>query len=605
MSDEINAFFQLIEGWLGFHPATIAAIALTMVLVLAALSFYLLVRLRNSRGIVHQLAGHLGYEPPFGDGEEIRQQEFRNELVQRAREMKVKRLEQRVAELEGEASTRDSSLAAFQQRYTELDDQLQQASLRQKELTTQAGERTQAHQSAIAQLEQRLLDMEAEGYASRSEFQRRSSELEDQLQQATVLAENEKSSACQELDGRNTRIERLELQVRDLEAEIDVRNSGLKTLQALVNNLQEELQQASLRHQDVAAQAAGEAHAHQNAIDQFEQRRRDFEAESYANLAELEHRSKGLEDQLQQAHLRHQELIAQSNEQAQAHHQTVDQFEQRLRDLEAQGNTSLSALQQHSRELEDQLQQLTLQTENEKSTAYQETLEQIAGIERLEQRVRDHEAEIDARESALKTLQARVTELEGQLQHLADQAAETILAVHSAPPPAAERQPAAPDTSSELLRRAEWITACAVGAIRPLGLVAAEAYAAAAIAADPHNLDARRLLVELAKLRSASPKPLPSVVEAVTTFDDAAAAFFGPNLARAADFAEKEARQRYQAGLSRAALPVVNLALALRRHSAADHTPDTLRLNEMKASLLARLGSNAKPSSQAPKLASL
>ncbi len=534
MSDEINAFFQLIEGWLGFPPATIAAIALTMVLVLAALSFYLLVRLRNSRGIVHQLAKRLGYEPPFGDGEEIRQQEFRSELVQRAREMKVKRLEQRVAELEGEASTRDSSLAAFQQRYTELDDQLQQASLRQKELTTQAGERTQAHHSAIAQLEQRLLDMEAEGYASRADFQRRSSEFEDQLQQATVLAENEKSSARQQLDDRNATIERLELQVRDLEAEIDVRNSGLKTLQALVDNLQEELQQASLRHQ---------------------------------------------------------ELIAQSNDQAQAHHQTVDQFEQRIRDLEAQGNTSLSALQQHSRELEDQLQQATLQTKNEKSAAYQETLEQIA--------------EIDARESALKTLQARVTELEGQLQHVADQAAESILAVHSAPPPAAERQQVAPDTSSELLRRAEWITACAVGAIRPLGLVAAEAYAAAAIAADPHNLDARRLLVELARLRSASPKPLPSVVEAVTTFDDAAAALFGPNLARAADFAEKEARQRYQAGLSRAALPVVNLALALRRQSAADHTPDTLRLNEMKVSLLARLGSNAKPSSQAPKLASL
>ena len=833
MSDEINAFFQLLTGWLGLQPASIAALALVLVLVFAVLLLYLLARLRNSRGIVHQLAKRLGYEPPYGDGEEVCQQEFRNELIQRGREMKIKRLEQRVAELEAAAETKDANLGAFQQRYTELDDQLQQATLRQEELTAQAGDRAQAHQSAIAQLEQRLRDMETEGYANRVEFERRSSELEDQLQQATLRAESEKSSVRQQLVDRNTCIERLELQVRDLEAEVDLRKSGLKTLQAQVSQLELQLQQASLRDKELVSQIEAQTQGHQAAVDRFEQRLRDLDAESFANLAELEHRSReleeqlhrasirneevtaqageraqahrstiaqleerirdleaesstslaalqqharaledqlqqahlhheelatqsagqtqvhqqtvaqleqrirdleaesstglaalqqharaledqlqqahlhheelatqsagqtqvhqqtvaqleqrirdleaesstglaalqqharaledqlqqahlhheelatqsaeqtqvhqqtvaqleqrirdleaesstglaalqqharALEDQLQQAHLHHEELATQSAEQTQVHQQTVAQLEQRIRDLEAESSTGLAALRQHARALEDQLEQAAFQTQNERSTAYQETLDQIAATERLDQRIRDLESEIEGRESGLQILQARVRELEDQLQHAADQAAEAILAAPSVRPPLPEGQSVVPGSSIELLHRAEWITACAVGAIRPLGLVAAEAYAAAAIAADPHSSDARRLLAELARLRPASPRFLPSVVEAVTTFDEAAAAFFGPNLARAADFAEKEAIERYRAGLGHTALLVVNLALALRLQLGLGNTPDTLRLQQMKTALLARLSSTAKPSNHNRKLASL
>jgi hypothetical protein len=158
--------------------------------------------------------------------------------------------------------------------------------------------------------------------------------------------------------------------------------------------------------------------------------------------------------------------------------------------------------------------------------------------------------------------------------------------------------------SEALLRRAEWITGCAVGAILPLGLVAAEAYASAALAANPQDIDAPQLLAELARIRRAYPEGLPPVTESVTTFDERAAAFFAEDLVRAADIADDEAQRRYRAGLNRSALLVVNMAIELRQQTGAEDSPDMLRLQEMKASLLARLGSNAKTSTAAPKVAS-
>jgi DNA repair exonuclease SbcCD ATPase subunit len=544
MSDSISSFFQLLEGRLGLHPDIVAAAALVIVLALAFLSLYLSSKLRGAREIIEQLGKRLGYEPPYGDGTEIFHQEFRKEIVVRGKEVKIKHLEQRVADLEAEANNKDTSLAAHQQRSKELEEQLQQASRRNEEAAALAFEQAQAHRITVEQFEQRLRDLEVASESKLVAHQQHSKTLEEQLLQA------------------------------------------------------------SLRNEEVTAQAGEQAHAHQIAIEQFELHIHELEAASSASLTVLQQRANDLEEQLQQAIRRNEEITARAGEQADAHRTAVEQFEQRVRDLEAESNTSLSALQQHSKELEEQLQQVTIQYESERSTSQRETLEQIAEMEQFEQRTREFQAEREGWESGLKTLHARVKELEGQLQQAAGQMAEAVSAAQTAPPLIAEHRDDASETSERLLRRAEWITACAVGTIRPLGLVAAEAYAAAAIAADRHNLDARWLIFELAKLRRASPKPLPSVVEALTTFDERATELFGADLSRAVDIAEREAFERYRAGLNRSALLAVNLNLALRQQTAAKFSPRTQIVQEMKAVLLGRIGGNGRPSSASPEFAS-
>ncbi|HZL52536.1 MAG TPA: hypothetical protein VFC37_16475, partial [Terracidiphilus sp.] len=121
---------------------------------------------------------------------------------------------------------------------------------------------------------------------------------------------------------------------------------------------------------------------------------------------------------------------------------------------------------------------------------------------------------------------------------------------------------------------------------------------------NPQGIDAPQLLAELARIRRAYPEELPSVIEAVTTFDERAATLFAADLARAADLAEDEAQRRYRAGLNRSALLAVNMAIELRQQTVEENSPKMLILQEMKASLLARLGSNARASNGAPKLTS-
>jgi hypothetical protein len=488
MSDEIRAFFQLLEARFGLHPAVVAAIALAIVLVLALLSMYLSSRLRSAREIIRQLGKRLGYEPPYGDGTEIFHREFRKEIVERGRELKVKQLEQRLADLEAEGSAKEVRLAALQQRATSLEEQLHQASVRNEETRLQAAEQAEAHRMAVEQLQQSM---------------------------------------------------------------------------------------------------------------------RNIETENNANLAAHLQRSNQLEGQLQQAHLRDEELKAHFSEQEKNHQVTVEHLEQRIRDLESESSASLSALQQHSKELQEQLHQATIRNDDEKAIAQQAALELSAEMERLQLRINDLETEKDAKESDRAALQARVQELEGQLQQVVGQLAEAVSAAHPAPSLTVRQGEAGADPSEQLLRRAEWITACAVGAIRSLGVVAAEAYAAAAIAADPQNFDARRLLIELTKLRRTTAKSLPSVVEAVTTFDERAAEVLGASLTMAAELAAGEALQRYKAGLNRSALLVVNLSLALRQHTAAGYSPRMPVLQEMKTVLLARIGGNGRSSNATPSFASI
>jgi len=654
MSAEINSFFQFLEGRLGLQPASVSAIALAIVLVLALLSLFLLIRLRGARKVVSELGERLGYEPPHGDGEEILHEEYRKEILLRGKDVKIDQLEQRIKDLEAEGETKHADLTALQQRSKGLEEQLEQASLQIGKVTATT-EQTHSYREAAEQLEQRIREMEAESSASLAALQRRTKELEDQLQQAALQRDSISAQADEQAQAGRAAVEQLEQRIRQMEAEgsaylsaLELRSNELEEqlrqanlrndeivaraneqeqthrkvlenleqcfrdkesessanlagLQRRVEELEEKLQVAALRHEDVAAQSGEQLRSYRNTVDQLEQRVREVQAEGIANLAVLARRSKELEEQLQQAAIQNDAMKAQAGEQAQAHRSTVDQFEERVRQLEAEGSASLPAAKQRATELEEQLRQAAIQSENEKSIAHQVALEKNAGMERLELLIRDLRAENDAKESSLNTLHAQVGELENQLRQAVDRNIPEKAEVANAEVGSGD---AVIGTDEQLLHRAEWITSRAVGAILPHGLVAAEAYASAALAANPHSKDAPQLLAELARIRRAFPGGLPSVTDSITTFDERAAAFLAVDLARAADIAEEEAQRRYRASLNRSALLAANLAIELRQQTTGENSPETVRLQELKSSLLARLGSNGGQSSEAPKLAS-
>ena len=714
MSDKTNALFQLLEGRFGLLPTSIATIALVIPLVLALLLLFLFVKLRSARQVIHQFGERLGYAPPYGDGLEILHEEIRKDILLRGKEVKIEQQAIRIGELVAEGERKDADLSALQRRSKELEGLLQQASIQSKRLTEQAGEQAQAHRLAVEQLEQRMRQMETEGSAYLTTVELRSKEFEDQLQQASLQHEellaqaseqvrahqavvelfeervremeaegianltalrqrfNELEDQLQQASHRNNElvahageqgqahriaVEQLEQRIREMEAESNDNLSGLQQhsreleeqlqkashrnnelvahageqgqanriaveqleqriremeaksndnlsgLQQRSRELEAQLQQASQRNDELAAQAGEQGQAHRTAVEQLEQHIREMEAGGAANLSALQQHSRELEEQLQQESHRNNELVALAGEQEQAHRIAVEQLEQRIREMEAGSDANLSALQQRTREFEEQLQQATALIENEKSIAHQEALERSADKELLELRIRDLEAEKGIEESRATTLDLQIKELDDQLRQAADR-----LALETAKTEGARTEvpngDVAVNTSETLLRRAEWITARAVGAIVPYGLVAAESYASAALATNPQGIDAPQLLAELARIRRAYPEGLPSVIEAVTTFDERAATFFAADLARAADLADDEAQRRYRAGLNRSALLVVNTAIELRQQTAEENSPAMLRLQEMKASLLAHLGSNARALNGAPNLTS-
>ncbi len=660
MSDKINALFQLLEGRFGLPPNSIATIALVIVLVLALVLLYSLVKLRSARQVIHQFGERLGYDPPYGDGMEILHEEIGKDILLRGKEVKIEQQAIRIGELEAEGERKDANLSTLQRRSKELEGLLQQAAIQNERLTAQAGEQAQAHRIAVEQLEQRMRQMETEGSAYLTTVEQRSKEFEDQLQQASLQHEellaqageqerahqaaaelfeervremeaegianltalrqrfNELEDQLQQSSVKNDElaahagereqahriaVEQLEQRIREMEAG---NNDNLTWLQQRSRELEEQLQQESHRNNELTAHAGEQEQAHRIAVEQLEQRIREMEAESNDNLSGLQQRSRELEEQLQQESHRNNELMAHAGEQEQAHRIAVEQLEQRIREMEAGSDASLSALQQRSRELEEQLQQATALIENEKSIAQQEALKRSADKERLELRIRDLEAEKGIEESRATTLELQIKELEDQLRQAADRMA--LETAETAKTEVARIEVAngnvAVNTAETLLRRAEWITARAIGAIVPYGLVAAESYASAALVSDPQGIDAPQLLAELARIRRAYPEGLPSVIEAVTTFDERAATLFAADLARAADLAEDEAQRRYRAGLNRSALLAVNMAMELRQQTVEENSPEMLRLQEMKASLLAGLGSNARASNGAPKLTS-
>ena len=490
----------------------------------------------------------------------------------------VEQLTQRIRQMEEESTT---SLAAFQQRSQDLEHQLKQASLHNEQIAAQADEQAHAYRATVEQHEQRVQQIEAEHNASLIALRQRSGELEEQLERAAILNNQLAAQANEKSQVHRNTIEQLEQHIRQIKGEHDANFAGL---QQHAKNLEEQLQQAALEKNQLAAQASEQAEAHRSAVEQHELRIRQIEGEHDANFAGLQQHAKNLEEQLQQAALEKNQLAAQANEQAEAHRNAVEQHEQRIHQIEAESGATLAALELRSKELEDQLQEVTHQHEYEKSLAQQQIAEHAAGLEQLSQRLSNLQAEKDSADAQLGTLQAHVSELEDRLRQAAAGATEIESAGDGA----------ASDLSTQLLQRAESITGCAVGAILPHGLVAAEAYASAALAADPKSLEPLQLLAELARIRRAYPEGLPSVTEAVITFDEKAAAFFRADPARAVEIAEDEAQRRSRAALNRSALLVANMAIELRQKTDAEDSPALLKLLDLRTSLLARLGNNAR-----------
>jgi chromosome segregation ATPase len=449
MFDQIHAFFQFLEGRFGLHPVAIIVFAVVLVLPHILFALYLFLKLKRAREIIAQLAERLGYEPPFGDGEEVVNEESHKQSVERDYDQQIDQLKRRTAELEAEAQRKGAELATNQRRAKELEDQLRRASLQNEKATSDAGEEAEAHQAAIRN-------------------------LEDQLRQSALQNQKTMALANDQAQAHRNATEQFEQRLRDMETQ---GNADLTALQRRSKELEKQLEQATLHSEQMTAQIADQAQAHHLAVQQLEQRIHDLEAGSNANLTTLQQRTKELEDQLHQAYILNDDAKAQIADQAQAHQLAVQQLEQRIHDLEAGSNANLTTLQQRTKELEDQLHQSYVLNDDVKAQIADQTQAHQLAVQRFEQRIHDLEAEKDASNSRLKTVEAHATELEGQLQQAAARTAPEETPIANAK----SARPEIPaDISGQLLRRAEWITARAVGSILLHGLVAAEAYASAA-----------------------------------------------------------------------------------------------------------------------------
>ena len=389
MSDKIVALFQFLESSLGMHPATVAVNSLLIALVFAFLAVFLSLKLRGSRKIVHLLAERLGYEPPYGSGAEIFEQEIQKETVERDRATAIEQLEQHIGDLKAEGVNKDANAATLEQRVKELEEQLHQAALRHDEATAQAEEQARAHQKAVEQMELRMRDLEAESYANVASAELRAKELEDKLHQANLWSDKVTALANDQAQAHQKALEQFEKHTRELEAN---HIADLTASQRRSKDLEEQLHQAGLQTERVKAQVSEQAQAHQITVSQFEERIRQMEAEGNAFVTALERRSKELEEQLHQAFFHNDQLTAHAEEQAKAHRAAVELLEQRMRGMEADSNAHATALQQRSKDLEEQLQRAAMRHERVASEAGEQIQAYRLTVDRLEQRMREMEA---------------------------------------------------------------------------------------------------------------------------------------------------------------------------------------------------------------------
>lgn len=495
-----------------------------------------------------------------------------------ARRTAVEEFEHRIGEIEARGA---AAVAAHQQRSIELEEELRRAVIRQDGIAAQASEQTQAYRTTIDNLEQRIRDLEAEGIASSSAILQRTKELEEQLRQVQSEKDAAAAQAGEQAQAHQSAIEEHKERIRQMEAESSAAMSGHEQRS---RELEEQLRQVQ-HDKDTAAWLAGEQlQVHKDKVEQLEQRLREMENERGVGLEALHHRAKELEEQLQLAHHEKEAASVLAGEQSQAHKSKVEQLEQRLREMEAENGAGLEALHHRVKELEEQLQQAQQSNESDKAHALQELMQRNVDKERLEQRIRDLESEKGGGAAQVQSLEAKVKVLEEQLR------AASLANVAVAETPTVNAKEA---TAAELLRRAEWMTACAVGEILPHGLVAAEAYASAALVGAPHDAVASQLVAELARIHRAYQAGLPSAAESIATFEQKAATYFAADPSLAADLAQDEAKRRARAGLNRSALLSTNLALELRQKVDASDSPGMVELRELKATLVERLGQDA------------
>ena len=114
MSETIAFHFDNLQNLL-LPPTIIELTAALLVLALGVVSLYLLTKLKSARAIIGQLAKSLGYEPPYGDGSEIFDQEYKKEIVENGREKKIEQLEERIVGFEREIANKDAESASNRQ----------------------------------------------------------------------------------------------------------------------------------------------------------------------------------------------------------------------------------------------------------------------------------------------------------------------------------------------------------------------------------------------------------------------------------------------------------------------------------------------------------
>ncbi|MGC1464044.1 MAG: hypothetical protein WA802_17725, partial [Terracidiphilus sp.] len=410
MTDNIDAFFQLLQSRSGLHPSGAATIALLAALLLAIVSLYLFTRLRSLRAIVYPVVERLGYEPPYRNLKEIFEEEFPEGMLEGGAKPNVEELEQRVRALQGESEDRLVELTALQRRSKDLDDQLLQARAQNDKAAALAVEQAEAHRVAVDQFELRMRDAQAESNASVATAQQHAKELEDKLQQANLWSDKVTALANDQAQAHQKALEQLEQRVRDKEAE---HIADLTATQRRSKDLEDQLKEAALQRERAGAQAGEEAQAHQVTVSQFEERIRQMEAEGNAFVSALERRLKELEEQLHQAFFHNDQLSAQAEEQAQGHRMAVEELEQCMRSMEAESNANLAPLQQHTKDLEEQLQRAAIRHERVASEAGEQMQAYRTTVEKLEQRLREMETE---GVSTMAALQQRTKELEDQLQ---------------------------------------------------------------------------------------------------------------------------------------------------------------------------------------------
>jgi hypothetical protein len=151
-------------------------------------------------------------------------------------------------------------------------------------------------------------------------------------------------------------------------------------------------------------------------------------------------------------------------------------------------------------------------------------------------------------------------------------------------------------TSEALLRRAEWAVAYAVADVRAAGLVAAEAYATAALVLQPASDSAASLLDAIVSMRRHRSEMAPSLRESLITLD-LRAATSESEPAEIVDAAEAEARWRFSRGYHIAALPLVRRVVSARLKAAGAEALSTLEARALEAKVLNFLGCSAQAAS--------